>query len=272
MSMITFNDIETVMKTNRFDELALSYEARQKENEHLNIAKVLELNQITSTPFFDVQKHKNPIRCFIIYLATVFNSPFLEKKHALEQLLKEYRYQSSFELIQAMRFIDLANTQDLSIDLFSFLLGSLFTIESVNESLDNLSLYLADGSSYPIFNASQQLKIEEVPSSVRRNYCHDMTTQYLMQFPDLYGFYYYVPFQLAGNFEHSVLVDPNEGIVYDLAQNLALPLKVWKMYYPVETFSIQGHDFQDLRNKTFEKYEYKIDLSFLEEVRRIRKK
>ena len=53
----------------------------------------------------------------------------------------------------------------------------------------------------------------------------------LLKFPSLVGSYYEIPYFLDGTLEHSVLIDENNQMVYDLAQNTAVPFDVWNSYY-----------------------------------------
>lgn len=267
--MVTFEDIDEVLQTQRLDFLDEDYTSRQTENDTLNNKGILKFNRQFN---FLKGQSGNFFSVLLKFLAKTFKDANLDKQEILKQALTKANYRYSYELLQVMCLIDFAKTCEITEENFYFLCNALLTIDGGVKLGSPSLISFRDGSSYVLSDAFQSLEVPPFPDYERRGYCHGMTNIQLMNFPNLYGAYYYIPYQFEGYLEHSVLINQEQGMVYDLADNIAVPLEIWQKYYPEASFMISGEYFQELRAKTFEKYEYKIGMAFLEEVKRMRQK
>ena len=176
-------------------------------------------------------------------MAICFNSENEKLLNKLDLYLKTYNYNDKSELIMIMIFIDrfLSSEMDMN-NLLYFLKGFKSFISLYYDDFKNLNLKL-NNSSGSIFEAHVKLGIERITPSDRRGQCHYLTELALCEFPELYGAYYYLPKCFKGYAEHSVLANYNQKVVYDLANNIALPLQAFESYYPHPSFVIKGTDF-----------------------------
>lgn len=269
--MVTFEEIDGILQKYTIDSIYDNYEKRQDSNTLANRKKILELNQDFYGDSYHKIKHVNPYVSFMNFLSTI-GGKCPERKETLKRFLLEQHYNLSFELVQAMHLFDLTLNDELNKERFLYYFGGLFSINGFKEFNEDYWFYFSNLGDCPIYPAYPLLGHDTPPKSKRRNNCHSVTAKELLVSPNLYGAYYYIPYQFYGYVEHSVIIDEDKDMIYDLSQNLAISLTIWQKYYPNPSFSIQGGNFKALSEQVFEKYEHQINMCFLEEMRRMRKK
>lgn len=262
--MLTFDDIQNVFATTSQDELAKSYTQRQKYNKLKN-NKIAEevVNEITLDPDAIPGEYNTKIQLLISALITGGKA---DGYMIAKRILEAFRYQKKQEIIVACQYIDNFTTKDINPELFSLITNGLIAIRKITK---NSSGYIMDTElgSIKITNACDTLNIEQIPQEQRRGLCHNITTYFLVAHPNFYGSYHYLPQSFVGHLEHSVVIDPDNNIVYDLANNTAMNLQIWQSLFP-NAFVISGKDIQELFFRTIETYHTDINMATLEEVRR----
>ncbi len=266
--MITFNDIDTVLKTHSMDLLDYNYNLRQFSEKEKNDRKATFLlyRLFDAVPSLG---HENDFDKLLAMIA-IYMECNPHEKETFKSLLEMFNYHFSSEFLAAMRSIDLYSTHDIDMDCLKSFWYAFFTLSSFKERKGSFSVSLTNGKDFVVEPALEKLGMF-IPKGGRRGFCHDMTTLGLLKFPSLVGSYYEIPYFLDGTLEHSVLIDENNQMVYDLAQNTAVPFDVWNSYY-TPLFSVTGEEFQELNSKTVEKYHTTINMTTLSEVQRILKK
>lgn len=76
------------------------------------------------------------------------------------------------------------------------------------------------------------------------------------------------PFLLPGYMEHSVVIDLEKSEVLDFANNIIVPLKIWKKFFGSPTIFINGDYYQELAKQSKEKLNVDLNICLLEQVRR----
>ena len=268
--MLKYSDIESVLEKHSLTELIIDYSNRQRINKEKNEEVASEA--VEELAFDSDILPGSYITKFGILLSALLNSGTVDGLDIARKILNLYKYNKSQEIIVATQHIDLLNTKDIDYILFSCLMRGLIAISNATE-IPGLGFKLdTDFGVIKVAKANEVLDIEEVDASRRRQLCHQVTSNALLNYPDMYGAYYYIPQAFDGYLEHSVLIDPNNNHVIDLANNSAMNLKVWQAIYSTPAFTIKGSYFRELYNQTLDEYGEQIHMAALEEVRRIRKK
>lgn len=263
--MLEFNDIENVLSFCTIDELRKDYQKRQKDNNFKNFknikAAVEELEDII--PLFDCNvSSKLKLSMIIILARSIGGRPY----ELVLETLRKYGYTTDADLLNSIQFADSYFEQELDNKTFLTFLKSAVTIDSGLCRKENITLFRSTVD-IPLQPATKILRINNIPKEIRRHNCHEFTKLGLATFPNLYGAYYYINLPFKGAIEHSVLVDYKNGYIIDLANNIAIPIENWRLYYTPE-FIISGKHFLDL-NQEFEKtYQEKLNMAVIEQVRR----
>lgn len=268
--IMLYSDIKDTLNKKTTTELIINYNNRQKINKIKNeaIAQVI-VEQIVIDP-------ENIPGSYItklgIILSNIFNSDNTGNQEMIKNILKFYNYKPSQEVIQAMQHIDQYQTADINNSTFQLLMKSLIAIKGIQEK-HGLGFSLeTDFGLINIARANEVLGIAEISPEKRRQLCHQITSLALLDNPQLYGAYYYIPLAFKGFIEHSVLIDPFDNLVIDLANNATLNLNRWQDLFPKLAFFIKGNDFIKLYERTLDDYNEHLNLATLEEIRRSRKK
>ena len=243
--MKNMDDFINVLNKISLNTICNEYNLRQKMWEKQNNEIVTDfLNLIY--PKWKERFNSNPKMALRNIMTICFNSKNERLINQLDVYLKSYNYKEKSELILIMILIDYFrnNIYDFE-ELVYYLKGFKSFINIYYDEFKDLNLSLIYGSG--IINESHiELGIENIPLNERRQQCHFLTESALCEFPKLYGAYYYLPKCFKGYAEHSVLIDYNKKVVYDLANNISLPLKLFSDYYSNPSFIIKGEDFIEL--------------------------
>lgn len=267
---MTYDTIKKVLQNYSIEQLALDYNKRQHKNQYNNdqiTGNILDKANIkihieTTTNFAKLRS----------LMITIFNSQNKDAINWLNNFLNKYNYNCEGELIEAIQTIDSFESERIIYELFNIALKGFLIVDSFKE-IPKLGYVI--NSRYGKINlgyATDILNIEPIPYEKRSNRCHDITAQALYKFPNLYGAYYYIPQTFSGYLEHSVLLDLNQQVVYDLTSNCALDYATWKKFFPNCSFIISGQKFISLNEQIKDDFNEEINLAHIEEIKRIRKK
>lgn len=268
--MITFDDVKKVLDKNTFKELVIDYTLRQKRNKRKNNDVVRQaINELVFDPeCIPLEDYSAKLQIIFSFLIASDKPKNLE---IVKHIIDTYGYRSQAELVIASQYIDNICCKAIDSQLFSFITNGLVSINSIKElSSTQFQLDTIYGDIY-ITNAFDTLGTTPIPQEKRCGYCHYVTTSFLLENPDFYGAYYYIPLTFEGFLEHSVVIDPSKNIVFDLTNNATMDLGIWKKLYP-RAFIISGHDLRQLYLQAQDKYNISLNMSTLEEVRRRTKK
>ena len=267
--MIKYSDITEAFNEHTLQELIFNYTKRQRLNKELNesVAKmVVEELSIDSDALPGSYTTK-----LGILLSALLGSGSDEGIEIARKILNLYDYRSKQEIIVATQYIDQYQTNDIDITLFSYVMNGLISVFSITEKPELGFSLDTDFGNIKVVAANEVLDIPEIPSEERRQLCHQITSKALFDYPNLYGAYYYIPQAFKGCLEHSVLIDEDDNLVIDLANNAAMKLDIWKELYGEPVFVIKGNEFRELYKRILDEYNEHIHMAAIEEARRIRK-
>ncbi len=267
--MIKFDDLDKVLKMRSVSLLNYDYTIRQQEQNNINNAKAKTVMNIFFNEGSRAWPNASDADYLIVKMALIINSNPTQKEY-FKYCLNKIGFQSAYELMSLMRMMDLISTKDLGLESINIMKNVFFTMKDVNFQQSNCSILLPNNNQGKLHYASDLTGIN-IFHGERRGHCHDVTGQFLVKRPSLMGAYYYIPLPFSGHFEHSVLIDADKNMVYDLSQNIAIPLELWHEYYQ-PSFMISGEEFIELQLKAMEKYHTSISMNTIEEVKRVLKK
>lgn len=210
-------------------------------------------------------------KLYIIF-KTIFGKFDLNVQKQFLKLLKSFNYNSSMELLEFITCIINFHRGKYSFESLKEDLPFFTTINTIRNITSSGMIIDTIHGSIPISYATDILDIEDDPSLFKLGDCHDLTSEALLEFPNLYGAYYYIPNHFKGYFDHTVLIDYKRNYVYDLSHNIAMPLEYFSKYHSNISFIISGYDFQELFKRTEEEYGVGIYTWHLEEIKRELKK
>lgn len=255
--------IETLRSLDH-EEMMEEYKIRQKENQEKNLSIVKKINEIlgiaSEFSIFDETVNMS------IAIATARKSNDYKITLELKNLLNLFDYNYAQEILVASQNIDQLQTKDYPLEIFNILIRSFLSIDSITKNDTTFTLDTCFGPitiTNPISNTSPNL---------RRCFCHNLTSNFLLNHPNYYGAYYYIPLQFQGYLEHSVVIDTYSNQVLDLANNNAFDLATWQKLYPNCSFIISGKDFQNIYYDVLNKLNISIQMATLEEIKLVRKR
>lgn len=266
--MFTYQEVKETLANTSLEELSQSYKLRQEKNIAMeqscidSVASELELIRL----FLPENLDNGQLLLCAISMAMEVGGPI--KEHVLS-ILSKYGYKTAGELLKTMQFVDRYYSSELDFTTFKTFAHSSLTIKKINLDGDKVAVLFDD---YTASILDFILKKEEMDPTSRRCYCHDVTSSVLHENPELVGAYYYIPNFFKGAIEHSILIDEDRKMVYDMANNIALPLSIWQRYYSTSSFTIKGKDFKEIADRTFDDFGKIIVTANLEEIKRRRKK
>lgn len=187
------------------------------------------------------------------------------------KLLRKYNYNSSLDLLELMTFILDYHNGEVSLEHLKRSLELLTTVKNIDCGRTSRIIADTEHGNIPFSFADECLDIPD-SSNLAVGKCHFLVSDYLKNFPNLYGAYYYIPGYFDGVIDHSVMIDYDTKVVYDLSHNITLPLDYFGKYYNNLSFTISGEDFCKLSDKVKDEYGYKLYMHHLEEVKRYVKK
>lgn len=267
--MLTYQEIKEVISDYDENTLINDYNNRQAQNKHQNevvTRKVVECLYPAeeSMPVSYATKLN-------ILISAILNSGNKYGIDLARRTLERFNYHINQELIVSTQYIDLVDTEDISKFLFLQIVKGLTSISITEKKPNGYHLSTPYGNT-DVIKAHEVLGLKPIPTKIRRQLCHQITTEGLLSFPELYGAYYYIPQAFSGYLEHSVLLNPDKNIVIDLANNATTSLDVWHKTYSYPAFTIKGHEFIDLYKRYQDDYGSTLHMAILEEVRRVRNK
>ena len=268
--MLKYSDIKEVLDEHTLRELIINYSNRQRINKEKNEEVASEV--VDGLAFDSDIIPGSYTTKFGILLSALLNSGTVNGLDIARRILNLYRYNKSQEVIVATQYIDLLNTKDIDPILFSYIMNGLIAIANATEIPGYGFKLDTDYGSINVTKANEVLDIDEINADNRRQLCHQVTSNALLDYPNMYGAYYYIPQAFDGCLEHSVLINPDSNKVIDLANNSAIDLEVWQKLYHNPAFTIKGQEFAELYKRFLDDYNEGLHLAALEEVRRIRKK
>lgn len=270
--MLSIAQINKTLDEHPIIELINDYYRKQEKNDIENSKVIQEfLSPLIFGSITDEKVRQKAAQTFRLSLIDAFYSLSPELQLNLLKRLNDFHYRKQCELILLIKFSDLLLLNQIDENSFNKLLFGLTSIKYAQ--ITSSGIYVAtDFGNGILKSASQQLGIGELYFPNRTGNCHNETTRILNKFPNLYGAYYYIPFEFAGYFDHSVIIDPKHNQVLDFANNIAIPLSLYQKYYPNYSFIIKGEDFIKIQEATFDHIGLKIGISTFEGIRRIRKK
>ncbi len=266
--MFTYQEVKDALAKTPIEKLAESYTLRQQENlkEDKRIIEYVAEKLQFITFFLGEEMDNTQIILSAISMAMKVGGPL--KATALNTLYA-YGYKTAGELLKTMQLADNYYSSELDFPTYNSFAHSSITLRDTTIIHDKITV-LFDGCHPTILEAIT--KKEDLSPDKRRQHCHDLTSSILLENPDLVGAYYYIPLFFCGSIEHSVLIDEDRKMVYDMANNIALPLSVWQKYYPTYSFAIKGKDFKDISDRIYDDFGERIVTANLEEIKRQRKK
>ncbi len=251
-------------------ELTNNYNTRQMINKHNNsklAGKFLDNFNIKAP--FETNDNIYNLKALMIM---ILNSKNKDAINYLYKYLHIFNYHYQGELIEAHQTIDSFNEKKIDYDLFNISMHGLYIINSLNILPHNNYFIDSKNGNFLINKIPNILDIDVLSYDDRKRKCHDLTSSALYQFPKLYGAYYYIPQAFCGYLEHSVLIDLDKKIVYDLANNCSVSLDIWQKFFPKYSFIISGKKYIKINEQIQEEYNITINLAHLEELKRLRKK
>lgn len=270
--MVSFEDIKEVYSKTSNSKINKIYTERQTENIRLNndVAKKVLLefpSEIMTFPNYMSDSEK--VSCLISMFLTSGNPKVVE---IVREVLKKYNYNISSELLLAMQRTDFYFSKDVDfLTYLQFIQGavSIHDIEEITMQRVRLNSNYGEINLFPL---DKFFNINKISVEERRGFCHNLTSEILTQSPDLYGAYYYIPYEFKGYMEHSVILDIKHNLVLDFANNIIVPLYLWKKYYKQPSLLISGEEFSELSKRCNEELGLYLTTCTLDSVRRIREK
>lgn len=264
--MISYKDVQFFFKTYNYEEQQKDYLNRQFANLTSNNQKEIEFIWQVNPSLLSMGL--TPDQAFSLLIHDNFNSNNGINRLKFFQLFKKNNGKEIIDILFMINKTDYFWNKEINFEQYRFLAScmlAILSVQKVNEK--ELSISTMFGSvnfkkAYDLFG------IQEVHPSKRRKLCHVMTAAILNSFPFLEGAYYYLPFYFTGALEHSVILDRKNNMVFDFANNVALPYSFWQSIYPNPAFTISGEEFVKLNEQVEKEFQLKLNMSTIEQVRR----
>ena len=267
--MTTFEEIYNMLKNYSISELHTRYNNRQEKVKFINnqIAKSI----LTELDCLNDKDSEHYSMNLIFFIAIVLKSRNYNEIKRLMAILKEKHYNDTQNILLIASFLDSFLSRTLNPQDFFTVSNGMIGISQIlpiNATEHKLITKFGD---FTIKRADKSLNMSPIHPSLRKHLCHNVTTNFLLTHPQFYGAYCYIPEQFSGYIEHSVVVNPENNTVYDLANNFTIDFDLWKKLYPI-SFMISGYELLYLYDKINEKLGIPIGMEFIEEAKRIREK
>lgn len=272
--MFSYEEIKDTLKKYSLDDLISDYSMRNitalKENDLVNKQVLDEFGENTNV------MHNIPYSYYhnelIKVLIQINNLGTLEEKEKLYALLEKHNYQMPNELFWLFHYLNyyMSSTFD-EVDLNRHLKGFLI-YKGINIlAKDSFNLKTIYGDT--IINGA--VSIEQYKKEKRKNACHKCTGLALRTWnykgqSNIYGAYFSIPLNFKGTFDHSVVVDMNNDVCFDLAQNVILPYSFYKKVFGEPNFVISQKDYNLYDQKLQQDFGCYLTMDTLEEIRRMR--
>lgn len=253
----TFKDKENIIK---------EYTERQEKskNDNEKIAKEI-LSNFSMLVDLNIPNNLSDTNKLNYLITLILNSEDPSYIKKLYTLLNYYKYNSNCELLKAMIKTDYLLNMEISFKEYELLVKGISITNPYMRSDVAVSIDTAYGR-------TDLFKINLIEPDARRGFCHDITSDVLRNRPNLYGAYYYIPMEFKGALEHSVIICKEKNLVYDFANNIAVPLPIWTRYYGEPSILIKGDTFIELDKKCQDNLGFCLTTWHLEETKRTRRK
>lgn len=273
-TLINFDEINDELRRISLQKLDAEYDESQRLAREANNAVIRRIvKEEKLDDFISLKDRFDFDNDFLKFLINVRNNCHPSTVEAINDLLREkYNYKSNIELLRIMQIIDYYLTGECSWDKLDYFLNGLSIFESLAEykSLKTFEISTIKGLTQ-IKAAFTSLNLHELAPSMRRQFCHNMTEFGLQRFPNLLGAYYHIPLTFSGYLDHSVLIDSEKDMLYDLSHNISIPLSYFSKFFPKPSFTISSKDYIALNSKLEKNGSY-ISMPRIEGIRRIRTK
>ena len=207
---------------------------------------------------------------FAYLLKKINNSDNQMAINTLKKLLEMYHYNPKSEIGMFIVLADLFFTGQITYENLIRDFNSWQTFRNV-KTLNNGLLIDSSYGKMHFVPASYLLGISDIDLDLRHRHCHNLTGQFITDNPSFYGTYYHMPYSFKGTFAHSIILDENESLTFDLANNVAMPIKHFNYYAPSYIFKIKGQDFKDLSTQFEEEYGQPFRMDMLETIQELRR-
>lgn len=187
----------------------------------------------------------------------------------VNELLEKYNYKAAIELTMLITSYDGIMHNDYPMWLFESSIPAYTSIYAASKNNDTL---VANSNKGTIILNPANKALNEEEYSNRISHCHHVVSDALHKHENYYGAYYYIPMDFAGCYEHSVMINYDDKVVYDLANNTAISLDIFEAFVGKPEFVIKGTYFNLLDKQVQDKCGHYLYMHHLEEVRRTRKK
>lgn len=266
--MITYEDIKKILESVDIAKLEKDYMTRQEVNLLDNTKKAKDVLAYFPDELIYLPKGLDNIGKLNALLMLYLNSGHSSAKRLIIEILKKYGYNPNNELLRAIQISDLYFEGQISQEDYIRAIGGLTNSKGVvNIKMDEIHIRTMQGM-LKLQSLCKTLGIRKITDEERRGFCHNLTSDVLIANKKLYGGYYYIPLSFTGYIEHSVVIDLEKSEVLDFANNIIVPLKIWKKFFGSPTIFINGDYYQELAKQSKEKLNVDLNICLLEQVRR----
>ena len=270
--MITFEDIKEVYSTYSDSEIRNIYMERQQENIKANNEIVREVLLNFPCESLYIPQELSDSEKLNYLLSIFFNSENINAIKIVLDILKKYHYNNAPELLKTMQRTDLFFTKDIDFLTYSKLLYGATTIKNIEYADEKKVSISSTKGNIELLSLDKSIRLGSINPNKRRGLCHNLTSEVLKNCINLYGAYYYIPLEFTGFIEHSVLLDLEHNLVFDVANNIIVPLDIWKKFYNNPTILIKGNIFSELSKRCRGELGLYLTTSSLDSVLKLKRK
>lgn len=268
--MITYEDIIRVINSSSITELEKDYTNRQVVNMLDNSFVIKEIlayfpDEMVFLPKgLDNQGKLNSL--LMLYL----NSGNYNARRLILDILEKYDYNPNNELLRLVQITDLYFLNYLKDYEYSNSVGGLTTCKGIIKSKSDVVEIRSNHGIVKLNKLDEYLGTSPIKEEQRQGFCHNLTSLVISNDSSLYGAYYYIPLAFKGSIEHSVVINMKDKEVWDFANNIIVPLSIWKRFLGSPSLLIDGAYYQNLCNKVYDKEGINLNICMMEEIRRKR--
>lgn len=269
--MVTFEDVKSVLLSNSVLELEREYTSRQQINILENNLKAKEVLTCFLDELLYLPRGLDDVSKLNSLLMLYLNSGNPKAKKILLDILNKYGYNPNSELLRAIQMSDLFFQKHINEDDYERAIGGL-TFSKGIISLKEKDVHIRSNQGIiKIVPLCESLGIKNISDKERQGFCHNLTSCILEKAKKLYVGYYYIPLCFKGHIEHSVIIDLENKEVLDFANNIIIPIRIWKSFFGSSTLFMDGETYQKLIKQVKEELDIDLNVCLLEQVRRRKK-
>lgn len=269
--MVTFDDVKSVLESTSIMELEKEYTSRQQINILENNLKAKEVLTYFLDELLYLPRGLDNVNKLNSLLMFYLNSGNPKAKKILLDILNKYGYNPNSELLRAVQMTDLFFQKHINEDDYERAIGGLTISKSIISLKEKEAQIKSNQGVIKMTPLCESLGIKTIKDEERQGFCHNITSCILEENKKLYAGYYYIPLCLKGHIEHSVVIDLDKKEVLDFANNIIMPIKMWKRYFGGSTLFIDGKTYQKLIKQVKEELDIDLNVCLLEQVRRRKK-